>query len=250
MVRLVNDAEMVAAVLYQTPDPVSIADALADLLLAGNVDARATQALGLDHTLVAALVQALPKDPHLVRLACAGGAGWLLGRRSAPPPDAWELVASLPSDVQLPFGLRRTTGETLVALVSDAERTLRLIAPYVDKIGLGVLADVVASATRRGVQVEVFQQSRWGKSELGAVEMLRVAVGKSGDRNLLQVVRLSGDAPFAHLKVVVADGRIAYIGSANITAAALMGKNIELGVLLHGPDVAVIERLFALYGRT
>lgn len=238
---------MVAAVLYYAVDPESTSQALAELLASGNVGDDAARSLGLEPTLLAALADALPSDPEALRMACSGGAAWVLGRRSAPRSDSWELVASLPPDVRLPTGLRRTTGETLVALVSEAEHTLRFAAPYVDEAGLGVLTDVVAAATSRGVSVEVFQQARWGRTELDAVRALQAAVAQLGNKSLLRLARLKAEAPFAHLKVLVVDGAWAYIGSANMTAAALVGRNLELGVLVRGPDVAIVDRLLDLY---
>jgi phosphatidylserine/phosphatidylglycerophosphate/cardiolipin synthase-like enzyme len=58
------------------------------------------------------------------------------------------------------------------------------------------------------------------------------------------------DAPFSHLKVVVADDAAAYISSANLTDAALAGRNLELGVLVRGGQVAVINALLDLYRET
>ena len=68
---------------------------------------------------------------------------------------------------------------------------------------------------------------------------------EEGDPNEFRVVHMSPEAPFGHLKVVTADAVTAYVGSANMTAAALLGRNIELGVLLTGDEVAVIERVLA-----
>jgi phosphatidylserine/phosphatidylglycerophosphate/cardiolipin synthase-like enzyme len=53
--------------------------------------------------------------------------------------------------------------------------------------------------------------------------------------------------PFAHLKVLVTDGSSGYIGSANITGAALAGRNLELGVLVRGRQVGIIDRVLDLY---
>jgi phosphatidylserine/phosphatidylglycerophosphate/cardiolipin synthase-like enzyme len=58
------------------------------------------------------------------------------------------------------------------------------------------------------------------------------------------------DAPFAHLKVMVVDVSAAYIGSANITAAGLGGRNLELGVLVRGTQVTVIGSILDLYQET
>jgi phosphatidylserine/phosphatidylglycerophosphate/cardiolipin synthase-like enzyme len=63
----------------------------------------------------------------------------------------------------------------------------------------------------------------------------------------LRVVRATKDAPFAHLKVMVVDGATAYVGSANITAAGLAGRNLELGVVVYGAQVSVIDRILDLY---
>jgi phosphatidylserine/phosphatidylglycerophosphate/cardiolipin synthase-like enzyme len=46
---------------------------------------------------------------------------------------------------------------------------------------------------------------------------------------------------------MVVDGSAAYIGSANITAAGLAGRNLELGVLVRGSQVAVIDRILDFY---
>jgi phosphatidylserine/phosphatidylglycerophosphate/cardiolipin synthase-like enzyme len=61
------------------------------------------------------------------------------------------------------------------------------------------------------------------------------------------VVRATKNAPFAHLKVMVVDSSTAYAGSANLTAAGLAGRNLELGVVVSGAQVAVIDRILDLY---
>lgn len=112
--------------------------------------------------------------------------------------------------------------------------------------GLKVLTHAILAATLRGVSVEVFepQGSEPGKA---AMSTLAEFVKASGDPRRFRLVRSALDAPFAHLKVLVADGALAYIGSANITAAGLAGRNLELGVLVHGPQVAVIDRVLDIY---
>jgi PLD-like domain len=238
---------MVGAVLYGAADPAEAARSLAGLLAAGVDSPGRVRSAGFEPALVDALRHALPHEPRSIELACMEGAAWVVGRRSVPPSDTWELVASLPASLQLPAGLRRTTGETLVGLVSEAERLVRIVAPYVDETGLGVVAEVAAAATTRGVELEVFQQTRWARGEREALGHLRHVVASQGNIARFKVVLLSPEAPFGHLKVVTADGATAYVGSANMTAAALMGRNVELGVLLRGSDVSVIERLLDLY---
>lgn len=146
----------------------------------------------------------------------------------------------------LPRGLRRTTGETLIGLASTARSRIRLASPYVDETGITLLADAIAAATRRGVVVDLFDPSGWDPAR-AAVAALRDAVTTSGDPTRLRLVRALPDAPFAHLKVMVVDGSAAYIGSANLTAAGLAGRNLELGVLVRGPQVAAIEHILDRY---
>jgi hypothetical protein len=62
-----------------------------------------------------------------------------------------------------------------------------------------------------------------------------------------RISRLRFDAPWAHLKVVTSDSIAAYIGSANVTGAGIAGHNLELGVLVRGPTVAVVEQTLDLY---
>lgn len=242
-----REAEMVGAVLYDAANPARAAQSLVDLLTTGVDSPTRVRAAGFEPALVDALRRALPRERDSIRLACMEGAAWVVGRRSVPPTDTWELVASLPASLRLPAGLRRTTGETLVGLVSEAEKSVRIVAPYVDETGLGIMADVAAAATARGVEVEMFQQQRWKRAELDALRHLRDVVAEKGNSAKFIVAVFGADAPFGHLKVVTADGATAYVGSANMTAAALMGRNIELGVLLRGADVAVIERVLDLY---
>ena len=158
-------------------------------------------------------------------------------------------MASLPAGTaSLPDGLRRTTGETLIGLASTADERIRLAAPYVDEPGITLLAEALAAATRRGVRVELFDPVDWEPAR-AAMTALRAAVASIGDDAGLRFVRALPDAPFAHLKVMTVDRSAAYIGSANITAAGLAGRNLELGVLVRGPQVAVIDDILDLYQR-
>jgi len=59
--------------------------------------------------------------------------------------------------------------------------------------------------------------------------------------------RLRYDAPWAHLKVLTSDTSSAYIGSANFMGAGLSGHNLELGVLVPGPAVSLVEQVLDLF---
>ena len=80
-----------------------------------------------------------------------------------------------------------------------------------------------------------------------ALEELALSIRRNGLIERFSVSRLRHDAPWAHLKVMTSDATAAYIGSANITAAGLAGRNLELGVLVNGHNVAVIDQLLDDY---
>jgi hypothetical protein len=46
---------------------------------------------------------------------------------------------------------------------------------------------------------------------------------------------------------MTSDSIAAYIGSANVTGAGIAGRNLELGVLVRGARVAVVEQILDLY---
>lgn len=242
-----HESELVGGVLFNADDPVQAGQVLVELLTAGWIDARRARAAGLEPVLVESLKRKMSGDRRAVELACASGVGWVLGRRSAATEDVWEVVASLPPGAgSLVPGLRRTTGETLIGLASTAQERIRLVAPYVDEPGLGFLTDAIVAATRRGVVVELFDPVAREPAR-AAITSLRDTVAHIGDRSRLRLIRASPHAPFAHLKVMVVDGTAAYIGSANITAAGLAGRNLELGVLVRGPKVTLIDDILDLY---
>jgi phosphatidylserine/phosphatidylglycerophosphate/cardiolipin synthase-like enzyme len=241
-----NTAALVGGALLDAPDPAEAAALLCALLTDPGAGAGAARRCGFEPSVVEALRHALPTDRARIEAACAAGAAWVIGRRSAPAAGIWELVATLRWEARSPNGLRRTTAETLIGLVSQAVGRLRCAAPYVDPIGIGFFADAIAGATACGVAVEVFEPAWWEPGE-DALQQLRHRVRDHGDPGFLRMVRRRAEAPWSHLKVLAADGTVAYVGSANLTAAGLAGGNLELGVLVRGPDVHTIEELLDLY---
>jgi phosphatidylserine/phosphatidylglycerophosphate/cardiolipin synthase-like enzyme len=131
-------------------------------------------------------------------------------------------------------------------LVSQSSRTLRLAAPFIDLPGISFLADALAAATARGVALQLFLPTR--STHAGdALDELEATIRRAGDVANYSVVAMRLDAPWAHLKVLSSDSVAAYIGSANVTGAGIAGPNLELGILVRGPAVAVVERVLDLY---
>lgn len=241
-----DDAELVGGVLVDAADPREAARQLAAILLAQTVDPTAAARAGLHRGLVEVLRARLRGDKNRIAIACQEGAAWVLGRRSIVVDDPWDLVASLPGGTPLPSGLRHTTGETLVQLVVQATASLRLAAPFIDGPGLTFISDALVAATTRGVALEILLPTRSTHAD-EALRDFSIAVGRAGARENLRISRLRFDAPWAHLKVVTSDSIAAYVGSANVTGAGIAGRNLELGVLIRGPQVAVVDEILNLY---
>lgn len=238
-----DDAELVGGVLSASPDIRVAPQVLVQLLEAETPDPAQARIHGIEPALVAVLRTRLPRDPERVREACALGAAWATGRASAAVSGPWELVASWPSSESLPQGLRRTTGETLIYLVTSAIYRIRLAAPFMDESGVGYLIDALVAATRRDVVVELFLPTR-STHGAQAVSDLECAVEREGHLGSFSKVALRSDGPWAHLKVLTADGEHAYLGSANFTGPGLGGANLELGVLVTGRQVRTIDAIF------
>lgn len=234
-----DDAELVGGVLLDAPDPRAVVTILTGLLTNASSDSRASK---IAPELVAALRSHFAgATPERIAQACAEGAAWAAGRASAPLTASWELVATVPSP--LPSGLRRTTAETLVHLVTNAQIRVRLASPFIDEVGLGYLTDAVVAATGRTVTVDIFLPTR-STHAATAIRYLVAAVGAEGNPQRLSLKPQPPDSPWAHLKVLTADGSRAYIGSANLTGPGLSGaSNFELGVMVRGNEVAAIDRL-------
>jgi phosphatidylserine/phosphatidylglycerophosphate/cardiolipin synthase-like enzyme len=243
---MLEDAEIVGGVLVDAPDPGVAATTLMSLVTSNEVDAAAARKHGFEPELVAVLRRRFGADPKRIERACELGAAWVMGRRSLASPEPWDLVASLPPGTPLPDGLRRTTAETLMRLVSESTTTLRIIAPFVDWVGLSFLADALSAATARGVRLRILLPTRSTHSA-EALDALEATIVRDGNADNYSVAALRADAPWAHLKVISSDAVTAYIGSANVTGAGIAGRNLELGILVRGPAVKVVEQILDIF---
>jgi phosphatidylserine/phosphatidylglycerophosphate/cardiolipin synthase-like enzyme len=110
------------------------------------------------------------------------------------------------------------------------------------------MAEALASATTRGVRLEILLPTRSTHAD-DALNDLTATIAAEGRSANFSVSRLREDAPWAHLKVLTSDSEAAYIGSANVTGAGIGGRNLELGVLVRGEPVLVVERVLDTYRR-
>lgn len=246
--ELMDNAELIGGVLVDCADPRASAAQLAELMLAPRRDRSAADRAGFDPDLVDVLRRRFGQNADETPILCQEAAAWVLGRRSVAPAQPWDLVASLPSAVALPAGLRRTTGETLIQLIVTATSSIRLAAPFIDRPGLSFMAESLAAATFRGVSLEILLPVRSTHAD-GALADLMDTIATDGRSSNFTVSMLRDDAPWAHLKVLTSDSKSAYIGSANVTGAGIGGRNLELGVLVRGGPVLVVEQILDMFRR-
>jgi phosphatidylserine/phosphatidylglycerophosphate/cardiolipin synthase-like enzyme len=247
----VTPEEALGGILAETADPQAAATPLTKALLSPPPEARRVlAAAGIEVRLVEAVTAGLDLDPGRAGLLVAGALCWARGRRAMPLSPNWEPVATVPSPIHPPGKLRRETAETLVSLVARARHRVRVAAPFADASGMELLAVPLATATARSVQVEVYLPASSGADTYPDVgESLRRTVALEGRPDVLRIVRPDPAGPWPHLKVVTVDGKEAYVGSANLTAAGL-AANLEIGAPVTGPNVAVIDALLDLVAET
>ena len=154
---------------------------------------------------------------------------------------SWAPVATLPSELRAllhPPPLRQTAG-VFLELVDQARVEVRLAAPFIDPEAVHFLTDSLISAGRRGVDVRVVtsigQASRFA-------EMAQLWPAGGDGRLRVTEVQTQLSPLGSHAKALVADGERGYIGSANLTAAGL-GRHVELGVELVGPQLAELIKI-------
>lgn len=229
------------AILLRSPD-LDAAAAIVLRHLQGEIGLDdALQSVGVERAAVDMLRDLLPAEQSALENALSLGRAWVLGRQSIPAASgSWSpVVSGIGLD---PRSFPRVTGETLIAMIGKATREILVATAYVDRGGITSLLPSLVSASRRGVAI-IFAAVR----KLERDDALAVLEGEFAARGLngLTVERLETDDGFPHLKVLVVDGRAAYLGSANITRAGLT-SNFEIGALVEGQSGVEAIRSFVL----
>jgi phosphatidylserine/phosphatidylglycerophosphate/cardiolipin synthase-like enzyme len=139
----------------------------------------------------------------------------------------WDRVQAPVSDPNLVVSPENSR-PLLYDLVRAARHTIDVYAEEVADPGS---EGELTRAARRGVTVRVVLA--WRATPSGAHRLLR---GRVAVREL--------SSPYVHAKLVLVDGREAFIGSENLSAPSL-DSNREVGVLIRGGQLRQIETVFA-----
>lgn len=132
-----------------------------------------------------------------------------------------------------PFVATRRTEQVLLDVIRRAEREIFLVSFVVYDVPS--VTDELNTAVDRGVELRVLLEA--ASSHGGSLSGDPIAMMRSRVPSALLYVWTDRTAPFAdgrvHAKVAVADGRTAFVTSANLTGHALE-KNMEAGVVING----------------
>jgi len=174
----------------------------------------------------------------------------LFSGQKEPDLPIFELVASYPSHGG--YGeISRINGveslyPMLCRLIITADRQILMANPFFDEAGADKILPYIKGAADRGVNIKIVSRSPreggarlWRKLENEIKEMgenceVRYFGGFKGRRRF-----------YLHAKFMVADGTMAYVGSANITKTSL-GDNAEVGIIFGGRKVSALGNFFKL----
>ena len=159
-------------------------------------------------------------------------------------PEEAELVWSGPASLSVPV---RATAAVIAQVVREAERELILTTysarPYQP------LTDALRDAVFRGVEVSVVVETLQGAgSALAGAEPYQAFTGIGGiSLYHWPSSRRADPGAKMHAKLAVADRRVLFVTSANLTASGVT-SNIEAGVLIRGgtAPVRAAEHIAAL----
>jgi phosphatidylserine/phosphatidylglycerophosphate/cardiolipin synthase-like enzyme len=137
----------------------------------------------------------------------------------------------------------------LLSLCREASEELVLTSPFLELEGMEWLLPGLEGALERGVDLTlVSRQLRDGQPNHVAVqELFDIAAGLPGDLEVYDYYEPGDDeypAYTLHSKLLVADRRTAYVGSANFTKYGF-AENLEIGVVVDAPAVRDLHSLVA-----
>jgi len=145
-----------------------------------------------------------------------------------------ELVWTGPSTGMVPI---RHTAQVLCEVVESARNRIFLVSFVAYEVVL--IIDALQDAMKRQVQIDILLESsahHGGKVTVDSVQTMKDTVPSANIYvwNVGAGSKPTGQSTGAvHAKCAVADGKLAFISSANLSNAA-MERNMELGVLVRG----------------
>ncbi|GLY54989.1 phospholipase D-like domain-containing protein [Lentzea sp. NBRC 102530] len=259
MASVLEPLKPVVALIRQAPEPMALAARLLDLAESGSTGAELATVLSTsvtDGNLVrSALIHADILDMAGNRTPCATVRLAQAQVLTEAAEDSWELVLTVPgflrrtlADLVAVNGDRsrpRETQATLVEVAATARNNLMIAASYLHADFVTTLANPLQRVLQTGGAVTVITRAlsltapERSSANVEAIALLRQVAERAGRAITVRSWEESGLG--VHFKVVIADHRLAYLGSANLTPGGT-AAHAEAGVLLRGPRVAGLSR--------
>lgn len=153
------------------------------------------------------------------------------------------LVVTMPPHARAEWSRRSQavgTFDAVSELLAGAATTVRVFSPYVDPTFTSLLHRVAPR-----VSVRIVTTSRDGRCGGPNPVLERCSLDRPMEVRYVVEHRNKAQMFQMHAKLVCVDGRVAYVGSANLTDTSIH-YNLELGLLTCDPhEVAALESLFA-----
>jgi phosphatidylserine/phosphatidylglycerophosphate/cardiolipin synthase-like enzyme len=142
-------------------------------------------------------------------------------------------------------GNYRATGFTFFDLIGISEKSLYFSSPYIDEEGIFLVRPQLENAYERGVAIRLLtRQSPQNRASIRAIS----AIAKDRFECRDYYYRDSqGQQAALHAKLILADGCMGYLGSAEIRKNAIL-SNFELGVVLF--QAPLLDSIKDLYEAT
>lgn len=150
----------------------------------------------------------------------------------------------LPPDLR---GRFRDLDQFLRDLVSSATERLVIVSPYLGPAGMAMLRGPMAVSAERGAWIRLVTGDLADVEGANRQALAVLIQGGEGRlmRRRLRVLTSSTQFPvLLHAKIVVADGRRGYLGSANLSGRAL-DENFEVGTALAANQAKALDGLVA-----
>lgn len=168
------------------------------------------------------------------------------------PSSQAQLIATLPDNLPLSPDVKRripSLAATLHRLITTASQEIVILNPFFEQEGFNRLASALLAAAGRGVVVTIITRQLSDATAVNYRVMKQLweqsqAEGVSNQFCFYEYQQVEDGRMVltSHAKVMLVDGRTAYIGSANLTEYG-MGRFVEIGVTLENTKAQELQPL-------
>jgi len=173
-------------------------------------------------------------------------------QKETTPTSQAQLIATLPDNLPLSPDVKRRISPlaaTLHRLITTASQEIIILNPFFEQEGFNRLASALLAAADRGVVITIITRQLSDATAVNYRVMKQLweqsqAKGVSNQFSFYEYQQVEDGRMLltSHAKVMLVDGRTAYIGSANLTEYG-MDRFVEIGVTLEGTKTKDLQPL-------